>query len=164
MQTVSDSRRPLFLVINFGPSGVLALPVAAGTNEGGHYWSERFACASGANFGRPLFSFHFFWNITSRHRNITSRHRNITSQHRNITSRHRNITSRHRYRCSKPMKEVSWDFKFLRGLPSNTKNKIPMRKKIPGTPPTPPINPILTKIWGNLVKSTLQTRVPENFR
>ena len=33
----------------FGPSGVRALPLAAGINEGGHYWSERVACASGAN-------------------------------------------------------------------------------------------------------------------
>ena len=35
----------------FGPSGVRALPLAAGRNEGGHYfryWSERVACASGA--------------------------------------------------------------------------------------------------------------------
>ena len=32
-----------------GPSGVRALPLAAGINEGGHYWSERVACASGAN-------------------------------------------------------------------------------------------------------------------
>ena len=35
----------------FGPSGVRALPLAAGTNEGGHYfsyfWSER-RCAGGA--------------------------------------------------------------------------------------------------------------------
>ena len=31
-----------------GPSGVRALPLAAGINEGGHYWSERVACASGA--------------------------------------------------------------------------------------------------------------------
>ena len=63
---------------DFGPSGVCALPLTAGTNEGGHYfryilvraecvrcpwllaqtkvatilgtfWSERVACASGAN-------------------------------------------------------------------------------------------------------------------
>ena len=36
---------------NFGPSGVRALPLAAGINVGGHYfwyWSERVACASGA--------------------------------------------------------------------------------------------------------------------
>ena len=31
-----------------GPSGVRALPLAAGINVGGHYWSERVACASGA--------------------------------------------------------------------------------------------------------------------
>ena len=31
---------------NFGPSGVRALPLAAGINEGGHYWSER-RCADG---------------------------------------------------------------------------------------------------------------------
>ena len=30
----------------FGPVGVLALPVAAGTNEGGHYWSERSVSAA----------------------------------------------------------------------------------------------------------------------
>ena len=29
-----------------GPSGVRALPLAAGTNEGGHYWSE-WRCADG---------------------------------------------------------------------------------------------------------------------
>ena len=33
---------------NFGPSEVRALPLAAGINEGGHYWFERVACASGA--------------------------------------------------------------------------------------------------------------------
>ena len=32
-----------------GPSGVRALPLAAAINVGGHYWSERVACASGAN-------------------------------------------------------------------------------------------------------------------
>ena len=31
-----------------GPSGVRALPLAAGRNEGGHYYSERVVCASGA--------------------------------------------------------------------------------------------------------------------
>jgi hypothetical protein len=34
---------------NVGPSGVCALPLAAGRNEGGHffrYWSERSACAA----------------------------------------------------------------------------------------------------------------------
>ena len=30
----------------FGPSGVRALPLAAGINEGGHYWSQRSACAA----------------------------------------------------------------------------------------------------------------------
>ena len=30
----------------FGPSGVCALPLAAGRNEGGHYWSEQSACAA----------------------------------------------------------------------------------------------------------------------
>ena len=30
----------------FGPSGVRALPLAAGRNKGGHYWSERSACAA----------------------------------------------------------------------------------------------------------------------
>ena len=38
-------------ILLIGPSGVRALPVAAGTNEGGHYfryWSGRVACASGA--------------------------------------------------------------------------------------------------------------------
>ena len=36
---------------HLGPSGVRALPLAAGIKEGGHYfryWSERVACASGA--------------------------------------------------------------------------------------------------------------------
>ena len=28
-----------------GPSGVRVLPLAAGISEGGHYWSERSACA-----------------------------------------------------------------------------------------------------------------------
>ena len=37
-------------------------------------------------------------------------------------------------------------------------------KDIWGIPPTPSINPILTGKWGNLGKSTLQTRVAENFR
>ena len=39
-------------VLLIGPSGVRALPLAAGINKGGHYfryWSERVACASGAN-------------------------------------------------------------------------------------------------------------------
>ena len=27
-------------LFNIGPSGVRALPLAAGINEGGHYWSE----------------------------------------------------------------------------------------------------------------------------
>ena len=40
---------PLSNSCNFGPSGVRVLPLAAGINEGGHYWSERVACASGAN-------------------------------------------------------------------------------------------------------------------
>ena len=30
----------------FGPSGVHVLPLAAGINEGGHYWSERSACTA----------------------------------------------------------------------------------------------------------------------
>ena len=38
------------------------------------------------------------------------------------------------------------------------------KKKIGESPLHPPINPILTAKQGNLVKSTLQTRVPENFR
>ena len=29
-----------------GPIGVRALPMPAGTNEGGHYWSKRSACAA----------------------------------------------------------------------------------------------------------------------
>ncbi len=33
-----------------------------------------------------------------------------------------------------------------------------------GNPPTPPINPILTGKWGNFVKQTLQTCLPDNFR
>ena len=39
-----------------------------------------------------------------------------------------------------------------------------MKKNIWGTPPSPPINPILTGKWENFVKSTMQTRVLENFR
>ena len=37
----------------FGPSGVRALPLAAGSNEGGHYWSERSALSHiwGDNWG-----------------------------------------------------------------------------------------------------------------
>ena len=38
-----------------------------------------------------------------------------------------------------------------------------MKKNIWGTPPTPPINPILIGKWGNFVKSTLQTSVQKNF-
>ena len=41
-----------------GPSGVRALPLAAVTNEGGHYfryWSERSACASGQHSGGHYF-------------------------------------------------------------------------------------------------------------
>ena len=40
---------PLRILYNFGPSGVRALPLAVGINEGGHYfrfWSER-RCADG---------------------------------------------------------------------------------------------------------------------
>ena len=36
-------------------------------------------------------------------------------------------------------------------------------KKYFGDPPTPLINPILTGKWVNLVKSIMQTRVPENW-
>ena len=42
-------------------------------------------------------------------------------------------------------------FEILQGLLSNKNIKIS------------PINPILTGKWGNLVKLTLQTRVPEYF-
>ena len=38
---------PCYCTFNIvGPSGVRALPLAAGINEGGHYWSERSACAA----------------------------------------------------------------------------------------------------------------------
>ena len=41
-QSACDQRRnlvrPLFLVIHLGPSGVRALPLTAGINEGGHYF------------------------------------------------------------------------------------------------------------------------------
>ena len=40
---------------NFGPSGVRALPLAAGINEGGHYWSERSACDQRSALRWPLF-------------------------------------------------------------------------------------------------------------
>ena len=58
MQTVSDSRRPLFCIFSFGPSGVRGLPLAAGRNEGGHYF--RYFGPSGAvqmvsDSRRPLF-------------------------------------------------------------------------------------------------------------
>ena len=33
-------------VATIGPSRVRALPLAAGINEGGHYWSEQSACAA----------------------------------------------------------------------------------------------------------------------
>ena len=36
----------MFNKLDFGPSGVRALPLAAGINKGGHYWSERSACAA----------------------------------------------------------------------------------------------------------------------
>ena len=65
---------------HFGPSGVRALPLAAGINEGGHYfgpsgvralplaaginvgdfnlfWSERSACASGQHLGGHYFAY-----------------------------------------------------------------------------------------------------------
>ena len=45
------------------------------------YCSEQSVCDSGANLGRPLFSFHFWGNITALHRNITALHRNITALH-----------------------------------------------------------------------------------
>ena len=38
MQTVSSKRAVDHYFWYFGPSGVRALPVAAGTNEGGHYF------------------------------------------------------------------------------------------------------------------------------
>jgi hypothetical protein len=39
----------------FGPSGVLALPLAAGINEGGHYWSKRSECDQRSNLGGHYF-------------------------------------------------------------------------------------------------------------
>ena len=57
-------------------------------------------------------------------------------------------------------KGLCYSFEILQGLLSNKKIRNPM-KKIFGESP---INPILTGKWGNLVKSTLQTSVPENFR
>ena len=61
-------------------------------------------------------------------------------------------------------KGLCYSFEIFHGLLSNKNIRNPMKKNIWGIPPTPPINPILTVKWGNLVKSTLQTRVPENFR
>ena len=52
-------------------------------------------------------------------------------------------------------KGLRYSFGILHGLLSN--------KNIWGIPPTPPINPILTEKWRNLVKSTLHTCMPENF-
>ena len=43
-------------VATIGPSRVRALPLAAGINEGGHYWSERSACANSQHLGG-----HYFW-------------------------------------------------------------------------------------------------------
>ena len=34
------------IFLYFGPSEVRALPLAAGMNEGGHYWPEQSACAA----------------------------------------------------------------------------------------------------------------------
>ena len=41
----------------FGPSEVRALPLAAGINVSGHYWSERSACASGQHSGGHYFRY-----------------------------------------------------------------------------------------------------------
>ena len=60
-------------------------------------------------------------------------------------------------------KGLFYSFEILQGLLSNKNLKIPMKKIFGGSPPAP-ISPILTGKWGNLVKSALQTRMPENFR
>ena len=44
--------------------------------------------------------------------------------------------------CSISKKELSQDFQILHGLPSNTNNRIPMKKKKSGTPPSPLKKPI----------------------
>ena len=65
---------------------------------------------------------------------------------------------RYFFRChSKPLKELLSDFKFLRGLPSNIKNKIPMREKNFGDPPSPPKKPI----WAD--RSRNGPFLPEGF-
>jgi hypothetical protein len=55
------ARAPIGASGNFGPSGVRALPLAAGINVGGHYkwyfWSERSACASGQHLGGLYFAY-----------------------------------------------------------------------------------------------------------
>ena len=61
-------------------------------------------------------------------------------------------------------KGLCYCFEIFQGLLSNKNIKIPKKKIFGGSPPISLINPILTGKWGNLVKSTLQTRVPENFR
>ena len=46
-----------------GPSGVRALPLAAGINVGGHYWSEGSACAAlGCWHKRKWPLFLIFWS------------------------------------------------------------------------------------------------------
>ncbi len=59
-------------------------------------------------------------------------------------------------------KGLCYSFGILYGLLSN-KNIRNSKKKIFRNPPYNPINPILTGKWVNLVKSTLQTHVPENW-
>ena len=56
-----------------------------------------------------------------------------------------------------PQNDLRYSFGILHGLLSNKRIEL-------GIPLIPPIKPILNGKWGNLVKSTLQTRVPENFR
>ena len=60
-------------------------------------------------------------------------------------------------------KGLCYSFEILQGLLSIKILRF-HEKNIWGIPPISPMNPILTGKWENLVKSTLQTRVPENFR
>ena len=61
--------------LHFGPSGVRALPLAAGRNEGGHYF--RYFSFFLLLFGVPLFKtpegvivgFQNFWLLTNKNKN-----------------------------------------------------------------------------------------------
>ena len=44
-----------FKETNIGPSGVRALPLAAGINEGGHYFGPSVLCAPAEQLRWPLF-------------------------------------------------------------------------------------------------------------